>query len=154
VSSQRYRIVLIPEASGSLVPRRSLRRRDGRRSRAPEDNPLEPFAALAVLLKALQRVNRRGQGPAAWAPVADDPLSFLLDSMSDALIVRGPNGQVHFANPMAREWQMTDRDFTPFEEFEQGGLRFRARGLEMNLPEGQLTFTLVSRIRRSSYGPQ
>jgi hypothetical protein len=124
------------------------------RSRAPEDNPLEPFTALAVLLKALQRVNRRGHGPAAWAPVADDPLSFLLDNLSDALIVRGPGGEVHFANPMAREWQLTERNFTPYEEFEQGGLRFRARGMEMNLPEGQLTFTLVSRIRRTSYGPQ
>jgi hypothetical protein len=103
---------------------------------------------LQALLHAIQNVQRKGPGPAGWAPVAHDPLTFLLDSMSDALVVRGLNGQLLFANALAHELELAERNFTAYEEFERAGASYRGRGLQINLPEGQLTFTLVSRIRR------
>ena len=147
MSSERYRIFLVPDASGALVPTRGFARRRPP-SVPPADRLLDKLAALGALMAALKRMGRRGPGPAAWVPVLDDPLTFLLDGMSDALVVRGMDGQVLFANSLARELQLTERRFSTYEEFEQGGDFFQERGLQMDVPEGQLTFTLVSRVRR------
>ncbi|MBT9587252.1 hypothetical protein IV102_28170 [bacterium] len=146
MSSQRYRIFLVPDGGGALVPRRGAARNRAR-SRLEEPLP-DRVASLGSLLNALQQVSRRGPGPSAWAPVMSDPLTFLLDSMSDALLVRGLNGQLLFANTLAQELRLAERHFTPYEEFERAGERYLGRGLQIQLPEGQLTFTLVSRVRR------
>ena len=146
MSSQRYRIYLVPDAGGALVPRRGAARHRTR-SRIEEPSP-DPAASLGALLNALQRVARRGPGPSAWAPVMNDPLTFLLDSMSDALLVRGLDGQLLFANALAHELGLVERHFSAYEEFERAGQRYLGRGLQIQLPEGQLTFTLVSRVRR------
>ena len=147
VSSERYRILLIPEASGSLVPTRGMRCRRAR-ARPPEESLEENLAGLAALMRALQRLGRRGPGPSAWAPVLEDPLSFVLDGMSDALVVRGQQGQLMFANRQAHELRLTERGFSTYEEFERGGEFFQSRGLQVEFPDGSLTFTLVSRKRR------
>lgn len=147
MSSQRYRIFLVEDAAGALVPARG-RRRSRHTSPTNDSEFQESLLALNALLSALRRVNRRGSGPAAWAPVAHDPLTFLLDTMSDALLVRGLNGEIVYANSWAQRLQLERRDFTNFEEFEQDGESYHSRGLLIQLPQGQLTFTLVTRARR------
>ena len=149
VSSERYRILLVQESGGELIPVGRRRRRA--RSHPPDTSQayLHDLGVLEVLLSTLNRLGRRGDGPSAWAPVFEnDPLAFLLDTMSDAFIVRGLDGQVLFDNPPARQLGLSERPFSAFEEFEQGGEAFQGRGLQVNLPGGQICFTIVSRRRR------
>lgn len=88
MTSERYRIFLIPDASGPpLVP---ARRRARSHPKQPHSQGQDVSLAVGALLNAFSRVCRRGPGPAAWAPVMDDPLAFLLDAMSDAVVLRGP----------------------------------------------------------------
>ena len=145
MSQPRYRIMLVEETSGSLVPQR---KNQHRRHWRPEPEPAVEFDVLQVLLNSLTRVRRRGHGPSAWAPVFDnDPLAFLLDSISDAFVVRGMDDRVIFDNPLARELRLGERRFSLYEEFEVDGEQFLGRGMKIDLPAGQLRFTVVSRRR-------
>jgi hypothetical protein len=147
MSSERYRLFLLREESGALVPAKGARnRRHGRPSSAVE-RARRQQAGLLGLLDAIERLSRRGTGPAAWAPVFEDPLAFLLDAISDGLVVRGSDGQVVFANSLANQLELERRPFAAYEEFEHGGLSYALRGLSLQLPEGPITFTLVTRVR-------
>lgn len=147
MSSQRYRIFLVEDAAGALVPVRGQRRRR-HSSRVETPSFQDDLLALNALLGAVRRLTRRGQGPSAWAPVHRDPISFLLDTMSDALVVRGLDGEVLFANPVAEQLGLQQRNFAAYEEFELGEESYLARGLRVELPQGPLTFTVVTRVRK------
>ncbi|MBX3172440.1 MAG: hypothetical protein KF760_33860 [Candidatus Eremiobacteraeota bacterium] len=145
MSSERYRFFLLSDEGGALVPVRG-RRRHGRPS-PPVERARRQQVGLLGLLDAIERLARRGSGPAAWAPVFEDPLAFLLDAISDGLLVRGRNGEVVFANALANQLELGERAFTAYEEFERGGESYAARGLRLELPDGPFTFTLVTRVR-------
>jgi hypothetical protein len=68
--------------------------------------------------------------------------------MSDALVVRGLDGEVLFANPVAEQLGLLQRRFAAYEEFDLGEESYLARGLQVELPQGPLTFTVVSRVRK------
>ncbi len=146
MSSERYRFFLVPEEGGALVPARARSRRHGRVSAAVE-RARRQQAGLLGLLDAIDRLSRRGTGPSAWAPVFEDPLAFLLDALSDGLLVRGANDEVLFANALATELKLGERAFNPYEEFERAGESYAARGLRLEMAEGPITFTLVTKVR-------
>lgn len=147
MSSERYRFFLTPEDGGALIRHRGSRRRHGRPS-PTVDHVHKQRASLLSLLHAIEHLDRRGPGPAGWAPVAGDPVTFLLDAISDGLLVRGRDGEVVFANALAHQVGLAQRAFVAFEEFEQAGEIYTVRGLCMDLPEGSVTFTLATRNRR------
>ena len=80
--------------------------------------------------------------------VQEEPLAFLVDSISDALLVRSLDGTVLLANTLAVELHLSERSFSAYEEFERSGERFVVRGLQLRSREGELSFTLVARTRR------
>lgn len=130
--NHRYRIVLQSAQEGALV----LRPPDRQTSRQ----------AAASFVTTLSRLGRRGPGPSGWAPVFEHPLSFLLDGMSDGVVVRNADGRVLFANPLAQRLQMEQRGYSRCEEFQRNGETFQVRSLDFEEPEGQLTLTLVTRV--------
>jgi hypothetical protein len=100
MATQRWRIQLVEIVEpGPLVRWRSPEPRV-----QPEGQ--EPSSALA-LLRALGRLARRGEGGAAWAaPLADDPVAFLLDAIGDAVNVWNDAGQLLFSNHAAAALQL------------------------------------------------
>jgi len=129
---ERYRIILVPDEPAALIP--APRRRS--RRRLPLSDPGESLRpAIEALLRALRRVNRRGPGASAWASVADDPISFLLECMSDPILLRDREGQTIYANPAARD---LDRQRTG---------EFREHHFFLETTNPQLILTLYSRVR-------
>ena len=59
----------------------------------------------------------------------EEPLTFLLDAVSDAWIVRTLKGGVLFANQAARELDLESREFSKFETFSIQDVRYEKRGL-------------------------
>lgn len=129
--SHRYRIILQSEEEGALALRPAIR---------PGRRPAGGF------MTTLGRLGRRGPGPTGWVPVFDHPLSFLLDAMSDGVMVRNADGRVLFANPLAQKLEMDQRGYSRYEEFQRNGETFQVRSLAFEEPEGQLTLTLVTRV--------
>ena len=102
--SGRYRFVLIEEPAVSLPVRYQRSRRPAQPVWVRRADPLE------LLLEAFWRLSRRGEGESAWAPaLSDDPLTFLLDAIGDAVTLRGPAGRLMYANPAARRLGLPER---------------------------------------------
>jgi hypothetical protein len=57
---------------------------------------------MLSLLAAARRLAFRGTGPSAWAaPLSEDPIAFLLDSTSDAVVIWSSTGRLVYANRAA-----------------------------------------------------
>lgn len=83
-----------------------------------------------LILKSLRILRRRGMGDAAWTTsLEEEPLTFLLDAVSDAWIVRTEKGAVLFANRAAKDLDLESREFTRFEKFVFQELQYEKRGL-------------------------
>lgn len=70
----------------------------------PADDEEQELSSVATLslLAAARRLTFRGTGPSAWgAPLSDDPIAFLLDSTSDAVVVWSSAGRMVYANDAA-----------------------------------------------------
>jgi hypothetical protein len=86
--------------------------------------------AFSDLLNAFELLNRRGTGAAAWAaPFLDDPVAFLLDTMSDAMNVWNADGQLLYQNRAAVGLGLGCAEAAPLEEFYWQGRRFERRCL-------------------------
>lgn len=97
MGSGRWRIELVEEVD--QLPVRWRQR--NRRGAVPQD-PAD--LATAALVTAFGLLARRGPGPTAWAAsFRHDPIAFLLDSSSDAITLRGMDGQVVYRNRAAEE---------------------------------------------------
>jgi hypothetical protein len=83
------------------------------------------------LLGAARLLNRRGPGRLAWAaPFRDDPIAFLLDSMSDAMNIWAVGGELLYQNRAAAELGVAgSRNAVPFEAFSASGRHFERRSL-------------------------
>jgi hypothetical protein len=98
--------------------------------RLPNDN------AVGQLLLAFALLSRRGTGVLAWAaPFRDNPIAFLLDSMSDAVSIWSSSGELLFQNCHAA--RLAERHGgtvhhsreEPLERFTSRGRRFERRSL-------------------------
>jgi hypothetical protein len=84
------------------------------------------------LLAAFHLLSRRGVGPRAWAtPFRDDPIAFLLDSMSDAVTLLGPTGALLNQNRAALDLglRLADGNEAPLQLFWARGEAFERRCL-------------------------
>src|SRR5262245_7747611 len=75
----------------------------------PDDRGTTPQASagehhLAELLEAFELLSHRGIGLSAWAaPFRDDPLAFLLDTVSDAARIWNAHGDLVYENRAATQ---------------------------------------------------
>jgi hypothetical protein len=86
--------------------------------------------SLGQLLCAFELLNRQGTGLFAWAaPFRDDPIAFVLDSMSDAVRIWSSSGELLFQNRMAARLDIHSGDGYPLERLTCGGQHFEKRSL-------------------------
>jgi len=86
--------------------------------------------SLNQLLCAFELLNRQGTGVFAWAaPFRDDPIAFVLDSMSDALSIRSSSGDLLFQNRMAAHLDIQLGHGIPLERLTCRGQQFEKRSL-------------------------
>ena len=137
--SERWRVELVEDTSAlpalwSEVPLR------GKRSGASRRIDL----AAQALLSAMERLCLRSSGPGAWAaPFRDNPIAFLLDAMSDAVNIWGPDGKLVYRNSTAEHFgvgQFSDETLVVFSE---GGHRFERRCLRFQVASGECLLEII-----------
>lgn len=85
---------------------------------------------LRALIEAFAGLDRRSEGPEAWGPsFSTNALAFLLDVMSDPVLVRGHDGSVLFKNRAAGLVEAPPRAEVPLDEVQIGGARFERRSV-------------------------
>lgn len=64
-----------------------------------DDQQRDPPPGLFLLLAALQRLSFRAGEPGAWAaPLAEDPIAFLLDTVGEVVNVWTAGGELVYSN--------------------------------------------------------
>jgi hypothetical protein len=95
MGSQRWRIELVEESEGLPVSWRPS-------GRTEKSHPAPSEIAKMAVVAAFELLTRRGTGPLAWAAFCrQDPIAFLLDTMSDAVNLRAAEGTLLYQNRAA-----------------------------------------------------
>ena len=101
----------------------------------PRPEPPEPevqpeLPNLLPLLSALRHLAFRAGEPGAWgAPLARDPIAFLLDSITEAVNVRTTSGELVYSNRSAAELDPLGPVVPGVSELARGGRRFERRAV-------------------------
>jgi len=140
----RYRFVLVEEPAETL-PVRYRRTRPFPQVWIRRTDPLE------VLLEAFLKLNRRSEGEQAWAPVlSENPLTFLLDAVGDAILVWDRDGALVYANPAARRLAGlglgAPESLVALDELELAHERFERRCMTFVQGPVQLILEVVRRV--------
>jgi hypothetical protein len=102
---------------------------------------------LSTLLTAFELLGRRGQGQLAWAPpLSDDPIAFLLDSVSDAISLWALDGKLLYQNRAAagnRDWRGAE---ALLEQFTARGRRFERRCLRYGTDRGGYLLEVIHEL--------
>jgi PAS domain-containing protein len=140
----RYRVVLVEEPWTTLPVRH-------RRTRAFPSFWVRRTDPMQALLEALLKLGRRGEGSTAWAPVlSEDPLTFLLDAVGDAVCVRHSDGRVAYANPAAQRLGELARQRpatkSSLEVLELGDARYERRSMTFGRGRTALIVEVLRRL--------
>jgi len=101
--ASRFRFVLVEDTDTALPVRYEPRW-------TPPPIWVRRTDPLELLLEAFARLSFRSEGAFAWAPaLAENPLAFLLDAVSDAVVLRSSSGRAVYANPSARRMVIPER---------------------------------------------
>jgi len=96
----------------------------------PEPEEEAPPPPVVPLLAALQHLAFRAGDPGAWAtPLADDPIAFLLDAMSEAVNVWTVGGELLCSNHAGAELELEGPGQPGVSRFARGARRFERRSL-------------------------
>jgi hypothetical protein len=96
-----------------------------------EEEQRDPAPGLFLLLSALQRLSFRAGEPGAWAaPLAEDPIAFLLDTVGELVNVWTTGGELVYSNHSASDPAELDGPATPgVTSYGRDGKRFERRAL-------------------------
>lgn len=109
----------------------------------PDDAPRS--LGLRALVEAFRGLDRRSEGPEAWAPsFSTNALAFLLDVMSDPVFVRRVDGTVVFQNRAAAGLEVPPRARGPIDEVRAGEVRYERRAIGFR-EAGQTTIVEILR---------
>jgi hypothetical protein len=124
---QRWRVQLVEVVEPGALAR-------WRPPEPPAPGPKEEHSSLIALLRALDRLGRRGEGTAAWAaPLVEDPVAFLLDAIGDAVNVWNDRGQLLFSNRSAVALQLGSPVGVGVTRLKKGSRQFERRCLRLEL---------------------
>lgn len=100
--------------------------------------------AVSALLCAFELLTHRGNGNAAWAsPFRDNALAFLLDSMSDATNLWGPEGELLYRNRAAEQLGIGRCDDAAAEELTIHGRHFERRAARCRYGSKEYVFEIL-----------
>lgn len=109
--------------------------------------------AMAEVLFAFELLARRGPGTCAWAaPLREEPIAFLLDTVSDAATLRGLDGELLYRNRAASRLGLTARAEAATERFEVAGRTYERRCLHCSLGGVNYVLEVVHELRREDDG--
>lgn len=141
---KRYRFVLVEEAESTLPVRYVPPGRASTPVWICQADPLE------ALLEAFVTLQRRGEGTDAWAPaLSANPLSFLLDTLEEAVLLREPGGRTLFSNQAAIDFGIDQcaPSAAPLEEIEHHHQRFRRRRMVFRRGQREIVVEVTQRLR-------
>lgn len=128
--------MIVQHPIAHVIPRSRMRMRTSTVWQSESFPRLANDNAVGQLLLAFALLNRRGTGVLAWAaPFRDNPIAFLLDSMSDALSIWSSSGELLFENCHAARLaqrhggKVRHSREAPLERFTSQGQRFERRSL-------------------------
>lgn len=104
---------------------------------------------LEDLIEAFLRLSFRGEGEEAWAPaLAENPLLFLLDTISDAVVLRLEHGNMLYANPAARNMGvLQSRPTTAFEKLRLNDQLYERRCMSFSAGPNTVVLEVLRRVR-------
>ena len=106
----------------------------------------EALSPLDQLLAVLLRTAAQGCGHDAWGPPLHDPISFVLDAIADAVVVRTPAGELLASNRAARSLPPLlplPAAAAKVEELSFDGGRWLRRTLFVECGEGQVVVEVL-----------
>jgi hypothetical protein len=110
--------------------------------------PRRDELGMVALLGALRRLARHADGPKAWAaPLADDPIAFLLDAIGDAVNVWGPAGQLLCSNHAAAALALGCPGGPKIELISRGTRLYERRCLAFTLLEERYLLEVIAQVR-------
>lgn len=96
---------------------------------------------MLALLAALQTLAYRGNGPDAWAaPLTSDPIAFLLDATSDAVLVWSAPDRLLYANRAAEQLDLRAPGSPGITRIRDRGYELERRALRF--PIHAVTYTV------------
>ena len=96
-----------------------------------DEQQRDPPPGLLLLLSALQRLSFRAGEPGAWAaPLAEDPIAFLLDTVGEVVNVWTTGGELVYSNRAATDPAQLDGPArSGVTSYGRDGRRFERRAL-------------------------
>ena len=96
-----------------------------------DEQQRDPPPGLVPLLSALQRLSFRSGDPDAWAaPLAEDPIAFLLDTVGEVVNVWTTGGELVYSNRVATDPAALEGPARPgVMAYRRGGKRFERRAI-------------------------
>jgi hypothetical protein len=145
---RRWHIELVEDLAASPVTR------DHWRAEERQPPPPAPWAAsIAALLHAFTTLLRRGTGPFAWAPTyEDDAVAWLLDAMSDAVTLWGPDGRMLYQNAAAGDLGLPLAADHTVGRFEANGRLYERRCARFQQGDVDLVLEIVRVVRPTEAG--
>jgi hypothetical protein len=115
------------------------------RGETPQESPAEH--RLADLLEAFELLSHRGVGVRAWAaPFRDDPLAFLLDTVSDGARIWNARGDLVYENRAAAEIGVGGSNETPVEVLVVNDRSFERRCLRCHFHDVDYILEIVREV--------
>jgi hypothetical protein len=115
----------------------------------PEQEVVPEITNLLPLLSALQHLAFRSGEPGAWAaPLARDPIAFLLDSITEAVNVRTSGGELVYSNRSAADFGPLGPADLGVTELARGGQRFERRAVAFEAVGTTYVVEILREIRK------
>ena len=114
----------------------------------PQQEAVPEASNLLPLLSALRHLAFRAGEPGAWgAPLARDPIAFLLDSITEAVNVRTASGELVYSNRSAADFGPLGSADPGVTELARGGQRFERRAVAFEAVGTTYVVEIVREIR-------
>ena len=114
-----------------------------------DEEQRDPPAGLFLLLSALHRLSFRAGEPGAWgAPLATDPIAFLLDTVGEVVNVWTGGGELVYSNHASTDPAELDGPARPgVTSYRRGGRRFERRALAFDIYRTTYIIEVVRELR-------
>jgi hypothetical protein len=118
------------------------------RPEPPQHEAVPEASTLLPFLSALRHLAFRAGEPGAWAaPLAQDPIAFLLDSITEAVNVRTTSGELVYSNRSAADFGPLGPADPGVTELARGGQRFERRAVAFEADGTTYVVEILREIR-------